>query len=132
MSTLNGSYYSPRDIVGAQTTGGAPEETLSISINGATPADSIAIGPGYWLFLKVFHVTAEAAARFRLDKTVDGGANWFPLHHWRQPQDGASGVNDDQLVAIEGGVGVLLRARVTTPGGAAYVSMSMHGYVQPS
>jgi len=132
MSTLNGGYYSPRDIVGAQTTGGASEETLTLSINGQAPVAAIAIPAGQWLFLKVFHVTAEAAARFRLDKSIDNGANWFPLHHWRQPQDGASGVNDDQLVAIEGGVGVLLRARVTTPGGVIYVSLSMHGFVQPS
>lgn len=132
MSTMNGGYYSPRDIVGAQATGGAPEETLSLSINGQAPAAAIAIPAGAWLLLKVFHVTAEAAARFRLDKSIDNGANWFPLHHWRQPQDGASGVNDDQLVAIEGGVGVLLRARVTTPGGAAYVSMSLHGNAQPA
>jgi len=132
MGTMNGGYYSPRDIVGAQATGGAAEETLQLSINGAAPAAAIAIGAGYWLLLKVFHVTAEAAARFRIDKSVDGGSNWSPLHHWRQPQDGSSGVNDDQLVAIEGGALVQIRVRVTTPDGAAYVSISLHGIMQPA
>ena len=131
MGTINGGYYSPRDIVGSKTTGGTAEENLDLSLNGAVAASNIPIGAGMWFLLKVLHVTSEGPARFRIDKSVDGGSTWFALHHWRQSQDGSSGVNEDQLVAIEGGALVRIRARVQTPNAPAFVSMSLHGYIQP-
>lgn len=129
---INGSYNIPVDLVGSATTGSSAEQTLPLSANGGAPAAAVACPAGYWTVLAAFHVTAEAAARFVLQKTTDGGSTWADLHHWRQPQDGASGVDSDNgLIFIQGGAGVQLRMRVTTPGGAAYVSVSLHGYEQP-
>jgi hypothetical protein len=124
-NTQAGNIYDPVDINGSATTAGTAEETVPISADGAVAADTYSIAAGRRLDLDVVQFTAEAATRFKIQKTTDG-ANWYTIHPWRQPQDGSSGVAQESLVPIVGGANVAIRVRAQTPGGAAAVTVQIH------
>jgi hypothetical protein len=118
------------DIVGDQTTGGAPEETLSVKINGSLPLASFPIRVGTKLVFDSIVFTAEGEAYFVLQKSIDGGSTWYAVNTWNRPQSGSDMISQGNLISIEGGARVQARVRVTTPGGAIRVSSSMHGTYQ--
>jgi hypothetical protein len=120
-----GNIYTPVDLLGEATTAGTAEETVQISADGAAAADTYPIAAGKRLDLDVIQFTAEAAARFKVQKTTDG-LTWYTIHPWRQPQDGSTGVAQESLIPIVGGANVAIRARAQTPGGAAVVTVSIH------
>lgn len=130
MGTVAGNALTVFSLVGAATTGGASEQTLNLSLDGGTGAAAVAVPAGKWFSFDFIQVTAEAAARFKIEKSADGGSTWFPIWHWRQPQDGSSCVVDDNgLIKVEGGALVQLRSRVQTLGGAAAVTIDVHGEI---
>lgn len=117
-----------KSITGSQTTAGAAEETVLLSIDGSAPAATIAVDPGEELILSGWVVTAEAPARFKLQQ--DNGSGFFDLAFLRVATDGTVGLTDYGSVPIRigGGVGVSLRIRVTTPGGSTPVTVAMRAY----
>jgi hypothetical protein len=118
--------FVPADIFGSQTTGGTAEEAMTLQLNGAVAAASIAVPVGERWEISTLQFTAEAAARFLLQKTVDGGANWYSIHPWRQPQDGSGGLSGPEPIAlILGGALVAIRMRVQTPSVTALCSAAI-------
>lgn len=118
-----------KSISGSQSTGGATEETVNLSIDGSAPAASIAVAPGLELILSGWVVTAEGAARFRLQQ--DNGSGFYDIAFLRVSADGTVGLTDYGAVPIRipGGVGVSFRVRVETPsGGGVPVTVAMRAY----
>lgn len=124
VDTLLDPEVIEHSIVGYGATTGAPEETLPISLDGSVPAASVAIGAGVILLINEFAVAGEALteSRFRLQQSNDAGVSFFDIALARV------GVNDTNPqeyltpIRVVGGVGVLLRVRVETLGGAAQVA----------
>lgn len=120
-----------RSITGRQSTAGAAEETLNLSLDGAAPAASIAVGAGTTLTLSDWVVTAEAAANFRFQQTNDG-ITWFDIFLLRVAADGTVGVSPFGVgLVVNGGTTVAVRVQVETPGGIAAVTTSIRGYTAP-
>jgi len=117
--------FVPADIFGSQTTGGAAEEAMTLQLDGAVATATVSVPVGERWEISTLQFTAEAAARFTLQKTVDG-ANWYSIHPWRQPQDGSGGLSGPEpIVLVMGGALVAIRMRVQTPGGAALCSAAI-------
>lgn len=119
-----------RSITGNQTTAGAAEETVNLTLDGAAPAATIAVGVGTTLTLTDWIVTAEAPARWRFQQTNDG-ATWFDIFLLRSAADGTIGVNVGTGLVVNGGDLVAVRVRAETPAGAAAVTTSLRGYTAP-
>ena len=122
-----GTNQATRDIVGAQVTAGAAEETLLLSLDGAAPAAALAIGEGVKMNLgsaiAALELDAGAPAIFRLQKSVDGGAVWFDIA--RIVVGGTAGSVQAALAKlIVGGALVQIRALVQTAA-AAGVSLTL-------
>jgi hypothetical protein len=120
-----------RSITGSQTTAGAAEETLNLTLDGAAPAASIAVGTGSTLTISDWIVTCEGAGRFRLQQTNDG-ITFFDIFLLRAGADGTVGVTDLGVgLVVNGGATVAVRVRVQTPSGALAVTTSLRGYTSP-
>lgn len=120
-----------RSITGRQTTGGAPEETVNLSLDGAVAAASISVAEGTSLTISDWVVTAVAAANFRFQQTNDG-ITWFDIFLLRVAADGTVGVSPFGVgLVVQGGTTVAVRVRAETTGGAAAVTTSIRGYTAP-
>jgi tartrate dehydratase alpha subunit/fumarate hydratase class I-like protein len=120
-----------RSITGRQTTAGAAEETLNLSLDGAAPAATIAVGTGTTLTISDWVVTALAAANFRFQQTNDG-ITFFDIFMLRVAADGTVGVSPFGVgLVVTGGTTVAVRVRVESPGGAIAVTTSIRGYTAP-
>jgi hypothetical protein len=120
-----------RSITGRQTTAGAAEETVLLTLDGAAPAASIAVGENTQLVLSDWYVTAEGAARWRLQQTNDG-ISFFDIFLLRSGSDGTLGAaNMGVGIVVNGGATVAVRVRVETPSGALAVTTSFRGYTSP-
>jgi hypothetical protein len=122
------SSKTTRDITGRATTAGAAEETLDLELDGAAAASNVAI-PSGTLVVSDWIVTAEAAARFRLQRSDDSGSSWYDVALLRVPSDGTVGLELKITIAYEGSADTLLRVRVETPGGAAAVTTTIRSYL---
>jgi hypothetical protein len=117
-----------RAITGRQTTAGAGEETLQLSLDGAAAANTVAVGAGVFLVITDWIVSAGAAANFRLQQANDG-ITFFDVALWRQPADGSGGVSALGMpIRVTGGATVVIRTRAETPGGAAAVTTTLRAY----
>ena len=117
-----------RSITGSQTTAGAAEETVAISLDGSAPAASVAVAAGTTLLISDWVCTATNAASWRLQQANDG-VTWFDTFLLRQPTDGTVGVSEFGTgIKIVGGPTVAIRVRTTTPGGATAVTTSLRAY----
>lgn len=119
-----------RSITGNQTTAGAAEETVNLTLDGAAPAATIAVGVGSTLTVTDWIVTTEAPARWRFQQTNDG-VTWFDIFLLRSAADGTIGINVGTGLVVSGGALVAVRVRVETPAGAAAVTTSLRGYTAP-
>jgi hypothetical protein len=119
-----------RSITGNQTTAGAAEETVNLTLDGAVPAATIAVGVGSTLTITDWIVTVEAPARWRFQQTNDG-VSWFDIFLLRSAADGTIGINVGTGLVVNGGSLVAVRIRVETPAGAAAVTTSLRGYTAP-
>lgn len=120
-----------RSITGRQTTAGAAEETLLLSLDGSAPAATISLGIGESLTVTDWVATATGAANFRLQQTNDG-ITFFDLFMLRLAADGTVGVSNLGVgIVVNGGATVAVRIRVETTGGAAAVTTSLRSYTSP-
>jgi hypothetical protein len=119
-----------RSITGNQTTAGAAEEDVLLTLDGAAPAATIAVGVGSALTLTDLIVTAESPARWRFQQANDG-VTFFDIFLLRSAADGTVGVALGTGIVVNGGASVLVRVRVETPAGAAAVTASLRGYTAP-
>jgi hypothetical protein len=119
-----------RSITGSQTTAGAAEETVNLTLDGGAPAAAIAVGVGSTLTITDWIVTTEAPARWRFQQANDG-VTFFDIFLLRSAADGTIGVNLGTGIVVNGGANVLVRVRVETPAGAAAVTTSLRGYTAP-
>lgn len=114
------------DISGLQTTAGAAEETVDVSLNGAAPAASIAVLDGQKLQITDILASARAEAVFQIQ--IDRGSGFVTSLTSIIGASGNSGTVDlGTPLTVVGGAAVFLRVRVTTPAGAALVAISMLG-----
>jgi len=116
-----------RAITARQTTAGAAEETLQLSLDGAAAANQIAVAAGTTYYLTDVMLTGAAAAELRVQQTNDGVA-WFDLTTLYIAATGMAGVDFRTPPKITGGAAVAFRTRVTTAGGAAAVTATIRGY----
>ena len=119
-----------RSITGRQTTAGAAEETVLLTLDGAAPAASIAVGVDATLTVTDWIVTSEAAARWRFQQTNDG-VSWFDIALLRGASDGTIGINVGTGLVVAGGSLVAVRVLVETTGGATAVTTTLRGYTAP-
>jgi hypothetical protein len=124
---LDSNPYDTVNITGAKTTTGTTEETLDMSLNGATAAASLSIPAGRWLVIRSIVFAAEDACRYKIEKSINNGSTWFTILPWRRPQDGSDNITgpDAGLRCVPGGKLVKIRVRIETPDGTALVSVSM-------
>lgn len=119
-----------KSITGLQTTGGAPEETLNLSVDGALAAASIAVPLGTILAITDIIPSGAAASRFRIQQSNDGGVGWFDVLVSIIAAAACPSVNLNAPIKIIGSATTLIRARVETPGGAALVSLTLRAAQQ--
>ena len=119
-----------RSITGRQTTAGVAEESVLLTLDGAAPAASIAVGVGASLTVTDWIVTTQAAANWRFQQTADG-VTWFDIALLRSASDGTIGINVGTGIVVNGGALVAVRVRVETPGGVVAVTTTIRGYTAP-
>lgn len=122
---------TPKTLKGEKTTGGAAEETVDLSLNGAVAAATIAVADGTTLVLTDAFFAAAAAANWRVQQSNDNGGAWFDILVGANLANDTAQMSPEAPVKVVGGAQVLIRARVTTPGGAAAVSCSLMAFTQP-
>ena len=118
------------NVTARETTAGAPEQDLSISLNGAAGAGSVAVPASSELQITDITVGSADLCNFRVQQTNDGGATWFDLMPLRLPADGNIGQSLNTPLVIQGGANVALRVRAETPNGAALASASLQGVLR--
>lgn len=119
-------------IAGRQTTAGAAEETVLLSLNGAAPVAAIPVAIAQSLVITDWGVCAAAPARWRLQQTNDG-VTFFDIGLAEVP-----GVLGTPTVLYspktgwipKGGANVAVRVRVETTGGIALVTTTLRAYFQ--
>ncbi len=112
-------------IVGFNLTQAAGENPIDLSRDGSAPAASIAIPAGEKLVIADWINAAAALTPFRLQKTTDGGLNWFDIALMRT---GANDTNKMDLATpfvIEGGAGVAIRVLCNPAAGPDMVSTTL-------
>jgi hypothetical protein len=122
---------TPNSITVFQTTAAATEETALLSLDGSTPAVSLAVPAGSTLSISDATFSGVALSTWRIQQANDGVA-FFDVGLYSAP---ASSVSQASLefrtgLVVNGnsGTNVLIRVRVTTPGGAAAVTATLRGY----
>jgi hypothetical protein len=125
------SDFTSRNLVGSQTTAGAAEESVLLSLDGAVGAATIGVTAGTTISVSQILTTAAADASWAFQRSTDAGATWITCAFLNTDVsvDTFRQVTLSQPVVIVGGTAVLIRMRVTTPGGAAAVTCSF-GIVQ--
>jgi len=119
-------------ITGRQTTAGAAEETVLLTLDGAAPAAAISVPTGTVYTISDWGVCAAAAAEWRLQQANDG-VTFFDIGLAKVP---GVAVTPTALYSvrtgwvIQGGPLVAFRVRVTTPGGPATVTTTIRGYTE--
>ena len=117
---------TPQNITGRQTTAGAAEETVLLSLYGAVAAATVAVAAGSQLVISDVIVNAAATANFRIQQANDG-VTFFDLVPLRLPADGNVGQTYGTGITVTGGTAVVVRVRAETTGGAALVGVNLQG-----
>jgi hypothetical protein len=122
-----------RSITGRQTTAGAAEETMLLTLDGATPAASIAIPTNTRLFISDVMPGANAIAHYRLQQTNDG-INFFDIALFEVVSASSTSATRNYTyntgLLVQGGASVAVRVRVTTPGGAVLSYCTLRAYTE--
>lgn len=120
-----------RSITGRQTTMGAAEETVLLSLNGAAPTASIVVRAGTVCVISDWGVCAGAPTEWRLQQ--NNGLGFFDIGLAKVP---GIGVNPTKLYSvrtgwvIQGGPLVAFRVRVSTPAGPTMVTTTIRSYTE--
>jgi hypothetical protein len=96
-------------IVGFNETQPSGENPLLLSRDGSVPAASISVPVGESLVIGDWINSAGALCPMRLQKTVDGGLNWFDMALMRCGANDANRMDLETPLIVEGGVGVAVR-----------------------
>lgn len=115
---------------GFVTTGGAPEETLDLRLDGAAAAASIAVGVGTTLIISDLVLVGAAITNFRLQQTNDGIAFFDLLLATSAAGQTVILTELRSPLQVNGGTTVAIRMRVETPGGAAIVAATIRSYAE--
>lgn len=126
--------HTPVSITGNHTSGSTLFEVVPLVVDGAAPANSIAVPPGTQLVLSDVAVCAAANAAWKLEQTNDG-VTWFNIGLFEVP-----GVitTPTKLYSvrtgwvIQGGVDVAIRMECSTaPATTVQVVTTLRGYRAP-
>jgi hypothetical protein len=109
-------------IVGFNLAQAGGENPVLLSRDGSAPAASIAIPAGEKLVIGDWINGADLLTPFRLQKTVDGGLNWFDMALMRTGVNDTNKMDLDTPFVIEGGVGVAVRVLANPPGAAVIMT----------
>lgn len=118
-----------RSITGRQTTAGAAEETVALTLDGGAPAASIAVGVGTQLIITDWIISQTLPANWRLQQTNDG-ISFFDIALARGSSDGSIGFEFKTGIVVSGGDDVAIRVRVETPSGATAVTTTLRAYTE--
>jgi hypothetical protein len=114
-----------------QTTAGAAEETALLSLNGAAAAVSLSVPAGTTLSISDANFSGVALSDWRIQQANDGVA-FADVGLYSAPASSVGqaslGFRTGLVVNGNSGTNVLIRVRVTTPGGAAAVTATLRGY----
>jgi hypothetical protein len=125
MATFTGSKLN---ITGRAASGGAGEQDLDLSVNGAAPAASVAVVADTILTIADIDISCDDVMNFRLQQSNNGGGDWFDLIPlYRLPLTGGANLGRSLGAAIQvvGGANVLIRVRVDTPDGDFTVAVTL-------
>lgn len=112
-------------IVGLNETQAAGEAPLDLSRDGSTPAAFIPVPLGETLVIGDWVNSAEALTPFRLQKSVDGGLNWFDMALMRTGANDANKMDLATPFVIEGGADVRIRVLCNPAAGPSVVMSSL-------
>jgi hypothetical protein len=122
-----------RSITGRQTTAGAAEETMLLTLDGATPAASIAVPVDTRFLVSDVMPGADAVARYRLQQANDG-VTWFDIALFEVTSATSTVATRSYTYStgliVQGGTSVAVRLRVTTPGGGALTYCTLRAYTE--
>jgi hypothetical protein len=118
-------------ITGNQTTAGAAEETVLLTLDGAAPAASISVPVGTNTVITDMILGGNLVTMWRVQQTNNGGVAWFDI--------GLFNVTDATSMStpihtfntglvIKGGALVAFRVRVESPGGSSPVVATLRSY----
>jgi hypothetical protein len=96
-------------IVGFSEAQGPGENPLFLSRDGSAPAASIAIPVGERLVISDWINAGDTLTPMRLQKTTDGGLNWFDIALMQTGANDSNKMNLETPFVIDGGVGVAIR-----------------------
>ncbi len=105
-------------IVGYNLAQGPGEAAVPLSRDGSAPAASIAIPAGEKLVIADWINSSVLLVPFRLQKTTDGGLNWFDIALMRTGVNNTNKMDLATPFVIEGGVGVAIRVLANNPIGS--------------
>lgn len=118
-------------IVGVEDAQAAGENPLLLSRDGSTPAAFIPVPAGETLVIGDWINAAEVLTPMRLQKTVDGGLNWFDVALMRTGANDSNKMDLDSPVVIEGGADVQIRVLANPASGPSFVSSTIRCQSQP-
>jgi hypothetical protein len=110
-------------IVGIDPAQPVGENPLLLSRDGSAPAAFIPIPAGEKLVIGDWINSAATLCPMRLQKTIDGGLNWFDMALMRCGQDDANRMDLETPLIVNGGVGVQIRV-LADPAAGPNVAMS--------
>lgn len=117
-------------IVGEATSSGV-EGTINIGLNGGIPAASIQVPQGKKLVLTdILGSAAASPCEFIVQKSRDGGANWFNVMLLRTAGQTSNFVSYESPRVIKGGAQTFVRVRQLGTGGD--VSITLSGWFEDS
>ena len=121
-----------RSITGRQTSVGTGAETVLLSLNGATPADSIPVPAGSVCTITDWDVCAPSSVQWSLQQTNDG-VTWYNIGLADVPGFGTvptQSYSPRTGWVINGGDLVAFRVQAATPAGSSLVTTTIRSYTE--
>jgi hypothetical protein len=113
------------------TTAGAAEQTANLTLDAAVAAASIAVPAGATLTISDANFSSVALANWRIQQANDG-VTFFDVALFSSTAStvGSASARFQTGIVVNGnsGTNVVIRLRVTTPGGAVAVVAGLRGY----
>lgn len=123
------------NLTARQTTAGAAEETVQLSLNGAAAANTIAVAANTRLFISDVILGGLGAAGWKIQQ-ADDGVTFYDIARFDTPTNtGASSGGSNvysfyPALVVTGSSTCVIRLRGTTAGGAAAVIATLRAYTE--
>lgn len=117
-------------ITGSQTTAGVAEETVLLTLDGATPAASITVPEGTNTIITDMILGGNLVTMWRVQQTNDG-VTWFDIGLFNVTDASSMSTPIHTFntgLVIKGGALVAFRVRVESPGGSSPVIATLRAY----